>query len=167
MTATARRAAAMPPTLTLTEATVTVTLRDAALFEAPWIGDPLTSPGAATAVAVDVIGRRATESVLCLFLDARYRVSGYAEVARGTLNSASLRPRDVLTPALLSGAAAVIIAHNHPSGETSPSRADRLVTTALRDACRLVGVVLLDHVIVTATGASYSFRAAEGWEERS
>src|SRR5487761_1163333 len=72
--------------------------------------------------------------------------------------------REEVTPALRAGAAAVIVAHNHPSGEVSPSRADRPVTAALRDAARLLGLPLLDHLIITAR-SHYSFREVEAWEE--
>ena len=81
----------------------------------------------------------------------------------GSLNSARLLPRDVLAPALRAGAAALIVAHNHPSGEVTPSRADRLVTVALRAAARLLGLPLLDHIILTAR-SHYSFREVEAWE---
>jgi len=83
-------------------------------------------------------------------------------VARGTLNAARLTPRDILVRALALNAASVAVAHNHPSGDETPSRADRQVTAVLRDACNLVGIPLLDHVIVTDT-AHYSFRETEGW----
>jgi DNA repair protein RadC len=69
----------------------------------------------------------------------------------------------VLSPALRTGAAAFVVAHNHPSGDPSPSRADRLVTEALRGAAALVGVPMLDHIIVTARG-HHSFREVEGWD---
>ncbi|MHB8538168.1 MAG: JAB domain-containing protein [Candidatus Dormibacteria bacterium] len=124
-------------------------------------GEMIGSPRGAAAVAVAVIGTRAAESVLVLMLDARHRVTGYAEVARGTINAARIAPRDVFAPALLANAAAVIVAHNHPSGETSPSTGDRNVTRALVAAGQLLGVPMLDHVIVTARGAFYSF-ADEG-----
>jgi DNA repair protein RadC len=84
-------------------------------------------------------------------------------VARGTLNAARLTPRDILVRALAVNAASVAIAHNHPAGVETPSRADRQVTAVIRDACALVGIPLLDHVIVTDT-AHHSFRDAEGWE---
>jgi len=79
------------------------------------------------------------EEVWALLLDARHRLISVEPVVAGSLNSARLLPRDVLAPALRAGAAALIVAHNHPSGEVTPSRADRLVTVALRDAARLLG----------------------------
>jgi DNA repair protein RadC len=131
---------------------------------APHIGKTVTTPAEAVHIARAVIGDEITECVLAIFLDARNRVSGYAEVARGTLNSARLQPRDVFGSALLGAAASVIAAHNHPSGEVSPSRADRHVTTVLREAGTLLGVPLTDHLIVTATD-HFSFREHEGWND--
>ena len=74
------------------------------------------------------------------------------------------RIRDVFGPALRSDAVAVIIGHNHPSGDPSPSRADRVVTSALRNAGSLLGVPVLDHLIVARRG-HHSFRETEGWDE--
>lgn len=113
---------------------------------------------------LDDLRRLPREEVVVLLLDARHRPLGREVVARGSLNASRLQPRDVLAPALRADAAAVIVAHNHPSGDPSPSRADRLVTNALRDAAALMGVALLDHIIVSATG-HHSFRDVEGWDE--
>lgn len=138
-----------------------LTVNDAA---AP-VGDTVTTPSMAADVARAVIGSDITECILAIFLDARRRVSGYAEIARGTLNSARLTPRDIFIPALHANAAAVI-AHNHPSGDATPSSVDRQVTGVLRDAGRLVGIPVMDHLIVTPVDV-YSFRECEGagWDE--
>ena len=128
------------------------------------VGATVTCPREAVVIAQHVIGAEITECLLAIFLDARHRVTGYAEIARGTLNAARFTPRDVLVPTLQVGCGALAIAHNHPSQDPTPSRADRKVTVALRQACRLVGVVLLDHLIVTDS-AYYSFKEAEGWDE--
>jgi DNA repair protein RadC len=103
------------------------------------------------------------EQVWVLMLDARHRPISCDIVAVGTLNSSRLTPRDVLAPVLRAGAAAFVVAHNHPSGDSSPSRADRVVTEALRNAAALIGVPLLDHIIVSARG-HHSFREVEGWD---
>ena len=103
------------------------------------------------------------EEVVVLLLDARQRLTGVDTVAVGTTNASRLQPRDVFGPALRADAVAVIIGHNHPSGDPSPSRADRVVTAALRGAADLLGMLLLDHVII-ARGAHHSFREAEGWD---
>lgn len=105
----------------------------------------------------------AREQVWVLTLDARHRPIGCETVAVGSLNSSRLVPRDVLAPVLRAGAAAFVVAHNHPSGDCSPSRADRMVTQALRNAAALVGVPMLDHIVVAARG-HHSFREVEGWD---
>jgi len=124
---------------------------------------PVNSPRDAVDIARHIIGAEITECILVLFINTRNRISGYAEVARGTINAARLQPRDVLVPALCANAAGLIVCHNHPSADATPSRADRVVTAALRQAAELIGVPLLDHLIVTET-AHYSFRSAEGWD---
>ena len=116
------------PTITVSTRRVRFTLAPLAVNDASApIGTTVTSPPAAADVARAVIGSEITECLLVIFLDARYRVTGYSEVARGTLNAARFTPRDVLIPALHANAAAVIVAHNHPSGDATPSRADRTV----------------------------------------
>jgi len=88
------------------------------------------------------------EHFLVFLLDGRNVVKGYAEVSVGTLSSAIVHPRDVFRPAIVFGAAGVIVAHNHPSGDSSPSAEDLAVTARLRDVGTLVGIPLIDHVIV-------------------
>ena len=126
-------------------------------------GADVACPREAVAIAQHVIGSEITECLLAIFVDGRHRVNGYAEVARGTVNANRFMPRDVLVPALHANALGLVLCHNHPSNVVTPSRADRLVTVALREACKLVGIALLDHLIVS-TDDFYSFRAAEGWD---
>jgi len=104
------------------------------------------------------------EQVVVLLLDARHRPIKLETVAVGTINASRLQPRDVSGPALRSDAVAVIIGHNHPSGDPAPSRADRVVTAALRSAGSLLGVPVLDHLIVARRG-HHSFRETESWDE--
>ena len=104
------------------------------------------------------------EHVVVVLLDARHRPIRCDTVAVGTINASRLQPRDVFGPALRSDAVAVIVGHNHPSGDPSPSRADRVVTSALRSAGGLLGVPVLDHLIVARRG-HHSFRETEGWDD--
>jgi DNA repair protein RadC len=127
------------------------------------LGSTVVCPREVVAIAQHVIGDEIAECVIAIFLNARHGVIGYAEIARGTLNTSRFQARDVLVPALYSNASAIVVCHNHPSGCTSPSRADRVVTIALRDAARLIGITLLDHVIVGAV-EHFSFREHEGWD---
>jgi DNA repair protein RadC len=142
-------------------------VRLAALWELAerWYPDErptVTSPRDAM-LLLDRLRHVATERVVVIMLDARHRPQRVEIVAQGTLNSSRLQPRDVLAPALQAGAASVIIAHNHPSGDARPSAADRHVTTVLREAGALMGVRVLDHIIVARTG-HHSFRETEQWD---
>jgi DNA repair protein RadC len=100
-------------------------------------------------MAIQLIGRELVECILAFFLDSSRRVIGFSEIARGTLNCARLVGRDVLQSALLVGADAVVLCHNHPCGDPSPSPADEDITVTLRAACDAVGIVLLEHLVVT------------------
>ena len=88
------------------------------------------------------------ELFCCLFLDNRHRVICCEELFRGTINGASVHPREVVRRALEHNAAALILAHNHPSGVAEPSQADIQITHRLRDALALVDIRVLDHMIV-------------------
>jgi DNA repair protein RadC len=87
-----------------------------------------------------------------LLLDAKHRVLGFQEVFRGTLDCASVYPREVIKTALKHNAAAVVLVHNHPSGDPEPSQADRLLTSKLRDALSMVDIRTLDHIVVGREG---------------
>ncbi|MHB8726413.1 MAG: RadC family protein [Casimicrobiaceae bacterium] len=91
------------------------------------------------------------EVFACLFLDTQHRLIACEELFRGTLAQTSVYPREVVKAALARNAAAVIFAHNHPSGVAEPSRADELLTTALKQALALVDIRTLDHMIVAGS----------------
>lgn len=97
-----------------------------------------------------------SERFVVLFLDAKNRVIRTETMFKGSLTSCSVYPREVVKAALKYNAAAVIFAHNHPSGESQPSEADRVLTRRLVEALSLVDVRALDHIIVGGTSA-YSF----------
>lgn len=88
------------------------------------------------------------EVFCCLFLDNRHRVIMFEELFRGTLDGASVHPREVVKRALAHNAAAVILAHNHPSGVAEPSQADELITRRLKEALGLIDIRVLDHLVV-------------------
>ncbi len=96
------------------------------------------------------------EVFACLFLDGRHRLIGFEELFQGTIDGASVHPRVVVTRALSVNAAAVILAHNHPSGVAQPSDADRALTRRLQDALALVDIKVLDHFVI-GDGESASF----------
>lgn len=116
-------------------------------------GNALTSPGAVRDYLRASIGGREHEVFVCLWLDAQHRVTGCEELFRGTLTQTSVYPREIVKAALRANAAAVIFAHNHPSGAAQPSRADELLTRNLKDALTLVEVKVLDHFIVAGSQA--------------
>jgi DNA repair protein RadC len=98
---------------------------------------------------------RPHEVFCCLYLDNRHRVLGFDELFRGTIDGTSVYPREVVKEALARNAAAVILAHNHPSGVAEPSAADERITRRLLSALELVDIRLLDHLVV-ADGVSTS-----------
>lgn len=97
----------------------------------------------------------------CLFLDTRHRLILYEELFRGTVDGATVYPREVVKRALHHNASAVILGHNHPSGVAEPSEADRSITLKLAKALALVEVRLLDHVVVSRGG--HVSLAERGW----
>jgi DNA repair protein RadC len=99
-------------------------------------------------IACRLIGQELVECVVVFFLDDDGSVFGFTEVARASVDSAPCRPIDVLRPALLAGAAAVVVCHNHPSGDAAPSLPDRAATWRLRDACEMMRLTLIDHLVV-------------------
>jgi DNA repair protein RadC len=88
------------------------------------------------------------ELFCCMHLDNRHRLIAFDELFRGTIDGASVHPREVVKQALARNAAAVILVHNHPSGVAEASQADQLITVRLRDALQLVDIRMLDHLIV-------------------
>ncbi len=88
------------------------------------------------------------EKMVMLTLNTQHSVVGCFEVSRGTVDESTIYPREIATRALLTNARAVILAHNHPSGSTNPSRADMDVTRKVKDVLKMLGINLLDHIIV-------------------
>ena len=101
------------------------------------------------------------EVFACLMLDNRHRLISFEELFRGTIDGASVQPREVVRRALTHNAAAMILAHNHPSGVAEPSDADRRITRHIREALDLIDVRLLDHIVVG--DGEMSSLAEMGW----
>ncbi|WP_025769432.1 RadC family protein [Thioalkalivibrio sp. HK1] len=91
---------------------------------------------------------RPHEVFACLFMDNRHRMIAYEEMFRGTINGTSVHPREIVKRALELNAAALIVAHNHPSGVAEPSETDRSMTRKLASALALVDLRLLDHIVI-------------------
>ncbi len=111
-------------------------------------GPPLQSPAATREFLVARLRDTPHELFCCLHLDNRHRLIAFEELFRGTIDGASVHPREVVKQALARNAAAVILVHNHPSGVAEPSHADELITRRLREALQLVDIRVLDHLIV-------------------
>lgn len=119
-------------------------------------GDALNSPRAVRDYLQLMLVGRHQEVFMVLFLDTQHRVIAAEELFHGTLSQTSVYPREVVKRALAHNAAAVILAHNHPSGVAEPSQSDKLLTDALKQALSLVDVRVLDHFVVAA-GQTLSF----------
>ncbi len=119
-------------------------------------GDPLLKPRDTRAFLQAQLRDRPHEVFCCLLLDNRHRIICFQELFRGTIDGASVHPREVVKLALTSNAAAVIFAHNHPSGIAEPSQADERITTKLQRALALVDIRVLDHFVV-GDGCTVSF----------
>jgi DNA repair protein RadC len=119
-------------------------------------GEPLTSPDKGK----DCIKLKLTplehEVFVCLFLDNQHRVIACDELFRGTIDGASIYPREVVKATLKHNAAALILAHNHPSGISEPSQADKVITEKLKTALALIDVRVLDHFIVGESVYSFA-----------
>ena len=120
----------------------------ATLLEARIVGAELTNPHLANEFLRVRLGPLEHEAFSCLFLDTRHRVLEFSILFRGSIDSATVHPREVVKEALKLNAAAVILAHNHPSGVAEPSAADSAITRRIVDALALVDVRVLDHIVV-------------------
>lgn len=125
-----------------------IDLHQQALLESASTGDALTSPAAVRAFLRSRLGALAHELFCVLFLDNRHRLLAVRELFRGTIDGASVYPREVVREALVNRAAAVVLVHNHPSGVSEPSQADELITRRLKEALALIDIRVLDHLIV-------------------
>jgi DNA repair protein RadC len=112
------------------------------------------------------LGSLEHEEVWLLALDGKYGLKSARRIAQGGLHGCALLTRDVLSPALRDGASAIVLVHNHPSGDPTPSSEDIAMTRAVRAAGELVGVPLLDHVVVSRSGAC-SLLTSDGFDRTS
>ena len=119
--------------------------------------DTFSSPGKVRDWLRLKLASRQKEVFMALWLDAQNRLIKADELFSGSLTQTSVYPREVVKAALANNAAAVILAHNHPSGVAEPSRADEMLTSSLKDALALVDVKVLDHFIVAGNALPLSF----------
>ena len=121
----------------------------------------MTNPTVAGRFLQAKLAGEPNEQFVALFLDNRHRLRAFEELFSGTINGAAVYPRVVVMKALKHNAAAVIFAHNHPSGDPEPSEADRRLTRRLQDALGLIDIRVLDHLVVT--GSDLVSMAERGW----
>lgn len=112
------------------------------------IGEAIRSPSDTETFLMARLRDRPHEVFCCLYLDNRHRVLLFEELFRGTIDGTSVYPREVVKQALTVNAAAIILAHNHPSGVAEPSQADERITRRVKSALELVDIRLLDHIII-------------------
>jgi len=111
--------------------------------------------------AVLHLDEEAQEVLVVLYLDVRNKVTGIMEVSRGSVNSSICTPRETLKGAILHNAVSIILAHNHPSGDTRPSNDDIRQTKIMKKAAELIGIPLLDHLIIAGNGCFTSLKEAD------
>jgi DNA repair protein RadC len=128
------------------------------LFEAVTRGDALSSPEDTRAFLALQLRDNPSEVFAALFLDNRHRVIAFEELFHGTIDGASVHPRELVKRALYHNAAALILAHNHPSGMAEPSQADQRITQRLKEAMALIDVRVLDHIVIGDTLVSFAER---------
>lgn len=121
-------------------------------------GKSLQGPSVVAEIASLLIAHEAVEVFVVLLLNGRHRIVGVAEISRGTLTTSLVHPREVFGPALRLSSAAVIVVHNHPSGDPEPSAEDIDVTKRLKEVGKTLGVPLLDHIVIGEAGRYVSLR---------
>lgn len=124
-------------------------------------GEVIADPAAAGLFCKLKLQGKPYEVFACLFLNSRHEMIAWKELFRGTIDGAEVHPREIAREAIACNAAAVILAHNHPSGNPEPSAADRAVTARAKQTLALIDVRLLDHFVI-GTGEPVSL-AAKGW----
>ena len=113
------------------------------------ISDTLKDAEAVAKVMREILPDNSREHFMAVYLNGAHQVIAYSIVSTGTANASLVHSREVFQPALLCGATALLIGHNHPSGKEEPSFEDKKVTKMIKDVSELLGIKLLDHVIVT------------------
>ncbi|MBS4006891.1 MAG: DNA repair protein RadC [Clostridium sp.] len=117
----------------------------------------VSSPGDAAGLVMEEMRHNLREHFRVVLLDSKHKVLGIEEISIGSLNTSLVHPREVFRPAIRKSCASIILLHNHPSGDPTPSREDLDVTRRLSEAGRLIGIEILDHIII-GDGNFVSFR---------
>lgn len=135
-------------TMRLRELTIRYTVKKDAAGRAVTIGRRMTTPKDCVAAFATVLQDQPSEVFAILCLSTKHRIIGFHEVSRGTLDTTLVHPREVFKAAILANASAIILAHNHPSGDPTPSDDDVALTQRLVEAGRLLGIDVLDHIVI-------------------
>jgi DNA repair protein RadC len=135
-------------TMRLRELTIRYSVKKDDAGQAVSVGRRVGSPKECAAAFAAVLQDQPSEVFAILCLSTKHRVIGYHEVSRGTLDTALVHPREVFKAAILANAAAIILTHNHPSGDPTPSADDVALTQRLVEAGRLLGIDVLDHIVI-------------------
>ncbi len=129
-----------------------------------YFGTALNNSEKVANIAREILNNQPKEQFWIFLLDTKNKIIGMTMISQGTLNSSLVHPREVYQPAILANASAIIAVHNHPSGDTTPSREDLGVTSRLIKAGDILGIKLLDHVIIGDGYVSLRERHGEtGW----
>lgn len=137
-------------------------------YEAQKLGNSDAAKSICVEAAKTMLGESPTEKFLIVTLDTQLRFIGIHEITSGTLDASLVHPREVFAPAILCNAASIILMHNHPSGDLTPSSQDIQVTNKLREVGNILGIGVTDHIIVghdpiTDQWSSMSFRQMHPW----
>jgi DNA repair protein RadC len=129
------------------------------------MGETLRQPEEVAAAFRSIMPDNSREHFMALYLNGAHKVIAYSVVSTGTATAAPVHPREVYQPAILVGATAIVIGHNHPSGSVEPSAEDRQVTQSLKTAANLLGLKLLDHIVVSDS-EHFSFHSSGALQGR-
>jgi DNA repair protein RadC len=125
-------------------------VREAVASEEAPVFNKVSGPLEVADIARYLLQDEAVEVLLAFFLNSQNVVVGWQEVTRGLVDASLVHPREIFKAAILTNASGVIVVHNHPSGNATPSYEDRKVSKMLKDAGEILGIKLLDHLVVTA-----------------
>ena len=149
-------------TMRLRELTIRYTVKRSGDGAPTRISQYLRTPSQCAATLIRLLEDEPSEVFAIVCLNTKLRVIAYHEVSRGTLDSSLAHPREVFRAAILTNAAGIILVHNHPSGDPSPSAEDRALTHRLRAVGTLLGIEVLDHLVI-GDGQYYSFKETGCW----
>ena len=124
-------------------------------------GHKVTEPADVARIMEALYGASPVEVFVAFVLNSRHEITGIVPITTGIVDASIVHPREVYRAAILGNAAAIVIAHNHPSGDVTPSAEDRQVTRLLKDAGEMLGIQCLDHVVVGRDGKFFAFSSEE------